>query len=190
MRRDMLCALLLLTVGVPAMAQDDMGFEGPMGHPEFVARWNQFGGTGMRVTGDYQCWAIDCRYRTWDDTTGRAFYDYLAAGPVLNVRNAHRFQVRSPDGQPVAGARFVLGLPRQRKLMELDQRSDEDGMLGIRLHKPRKEHDVFILAEGYSPVLYTMSGGKLESADHVIELQPATEQTAELVEFHYQPGPR
>ncbi|MEM9406910.1 MAG: hypothetical protein AAGA81_12810 [Acidobacteriota bacterium] len=74
-------------------------------------------------------------------------------------------------------------------MIPLDYRSDRDGQLGLRLRKPRQQHDLFILAEGYSPVRYTLSGGKLKSANHTIHLEPApaAEGPPALVELYYEP---
>lgn len=192
MRKTVVAALTFLALSAPAVAQDDQGGEGPLSHPDFVARWNRFGGN-MEVTGDQTCRSADCGFRTpWVTSDSRVLVDYLWArtsAPATKTRNAHRFQLRSPDGQPVTGARFVLRLPRLRTMAALDQKSDEAGRLGIRLRKPRVQHDLFILADGYAPVRYTMSGGKLRSADHTIHLQPApqAEGPPDLVELSYSP---
>ena len=152
MRATALCALLILATGLPVIAQDGDGLEGPMGHPDFVARWNHFGGN-MGVTGSHGPGTPGYHYVQQTSSAGRAFYRYLGAsipsqrlGPSwwrFKAKNAHHFEIRSPEGEPIVGARFVLSLPRQGKVFALEQKSDHNGAIGIRLLKPRKAHDVF-----------------------------------------------
>ncbi|MEM6704002.1 MAG: hypothetical protein AAF690_14895, partial [Acidobacteriota bacterium] len=200
MSRITVAALTFLALCAPAVAQDGTAVEGPMSDPELVARFNRFGGN-MGVTGDRR-WCLnpdDCSFRSSFVTPeGRVLFDYLwartsgpapqhrdsqrpnrrsrkqrAANSIPKTRNAHRFLLRSPSGQPIEGAQFFLGMPELQKMIPLAYRSDRDGQLGLRLRKPRQQHDLFILAEGYSPVRYTLSGGKLKSANHTIHLEPA-----------------
>jgi hypothetical protein len=186
-------ALLALGWSPPAAAQWEPEHLDP-GFPEngFSIPTSGYGGPGGKV-GESESWRLGYYGfgtgawppPTWLPHGGNDQYLHISESKNLPL---HEFRVHDEQGRPLAGVTVEFQQAGYRT-PGIRGVTDADGAFLVTVRKPARSHRVRFRAPGRQEVVMEMSGGRLRSARHEIELTAGSELAPPAV-VAYVPGQR